>query len=139
MKIRLATRNDWPALEKINSFIDYGNPKEFMLEQIQLNRVLVAEIQGQVIGYASWQLIWGNTPFLSLVKVLPSYQVKGAGSALIIDFEKRIKAEGFSSYISSTMENNKLGQTFHAKQGFSDIGTLKMHYGSEIFYKKDLK
>lgn len=138
MEIRPATINDWTGIEKINAVIDYGNPKEFMLEHIQLNRVLLAEIQEEVIGYALWQIIWGNTPFLSLVKVLPSYQQKGAGSALISAFENHLKAQGFRTYISSTMSDNQLGKQFHLKKGFSDIGTLKMHYGNEIFYEKKI-
>jgi len=138
MKIRLATMADWPALEALNEVIDYGQPASFMHEQIDLERVLVVELEGKVIGYALWQITWGNTPLLALVKVFPEHQQKGAGTALIKAFEARIKADGFKNYMSSTMSDNSVGQAFHSKKGFSDIGTLNMHYGDEIFYKKDL-
>lgn len=138
MHIRLATAADWGALEALNKIIDYHQPEAFMHEHIKLERVLVVELEDQVIGYALWQVIWGNTPLLALVKVFPKYQKKGAGSALITEFEARIKRDGFKNYMSSTMTNNELGQSFHVKKGFAPIGTLHMHYGDEIFYRKDL-
>ncbi len=138
MNIRIARLNDWPSLEALNKVIDYGQPEAFMKEQIHLERVIVAETDNEILGYALWQIMWGNTPLLALVKVFPEHQQKGAGSALIDEFEKRIAGEGFKNYMSSTMADNSLGKTFHTKQGFSDIGMLNMHYGDEIFYKKDL-
>ena len=138
MHIRLATAHDWPTLEALNKIIDYSQPASFMHEHIKLGRVLVAENNGQVVGYALWQVLWGNTPLLALVKVFPEHQKQGAGSALITAFETVIKAQGFENYMSSTMANNSDGQAFHAKKGFSSIGTLNMHYGDEIFYRKDL-
>ena len=138
MHIRLATAADWPALEALNAVIDYSQPEAFMHEQIKLERVLVAECKGEVIGYALWQIIWGNTPLLALVKVFPEHQKKGAGSALISAFEERIKAQSFSSYISSAMANNPLGKSFHTKKGFGEIGLLHLPTGDELFYRKNL-
>jgi L-amino acid N-acyltransferase YncA len=138
MKIRMATKDDWPTLEALNKVIDYSQPKPFMLENVKLGRVLVAEIGGRAIGYALWQIIWGNTPLLALVKVFPEDQLKGAGKAINREFEKRIKADGFKNYLSSTMANNPDGKVFHVQMGFTEIGTLKMHYGDELFYRKVL-
>ncbi len=138
MIIRIATLNDWPALEALNKIIDYGQPDHFMHEQIQLGHVLVAESENRILGYALWQVMWGNTPLLALVKVFPEFQRQGIGSALICEFETILKADGFKNYMSSTMADNNDGQVFHDKKNFQNIGLLNMHYGDEIFYKKDL-
>ena len=136
--IRTATDADWPVLEKLNKVIDYNNPKTFMLESIEAQRVLVAEVDGSVVGYALWQILWGNTPVLSLAKVFPVHQQKGVGSTLITELEERIKTAGFTHYLSSTMQENSDGQAFHSKLGFNNIGVLSMEHGEEIFYKKHL-
>jgi len=138
MHIRTATTADWPTLEALNHVIDYEQPKPFMLESVELGRVIIAELNGKPVGYGLWQIIWGNTPLLALVKVFPEDQRQGAGSALVAEFEKRISAEGFKNYISSTMANNPDGKAFHTKMGFEEIGTLNTQYGDELFYKKDL-
>lgn len=138
INVRTATAADWPTLEALNKVIDYGQPKPFMLENVELGRVLVAELNNKTIGYALWQFIWGNTPLLALVKIFPEDQLKGAGKALVKEFETRINAEGFKNYISSTMSDNADGKVFHSKMGFEEIGTLNMHYGDELFYKKNL-
>ena len=70
--------------------------------------------------------------------MFPEQQGKGIGSQLLEGFEQEIKNDGFEVYMSSTMSSNDLGKAFHQKKEFSDIGTLNMHYGDEIFYHKKI-
>lgn len=139
MNIRTATTSDWPALEHINHVIDYGQPEAFMHEQVKLERVLVAEKDGTVVGYALWQFMWGNNPFFALLKVLPEFQKNGIGTQLLTAGEAAIKKAGFNSYLSSTELSNEPGQTWHDKNNFTPIGRLGMLHGEELFYKKDLQ
>ena len=89
MNIRLATPADWPTLKKLNQVIDYSQPEAFMHESVKRQRVLVAETKNEVVGYALWQVLWGNTPVLSLLKIFPKHQRNGAGSALLAAVEKK--------------------------------------------------
>lgn len=138
MNLRLANANDWPALKHINQVIDYGNPESFMIECVGANRVLVAEVNENITGYILWQYLWGNNPFLALLKVLPKHQKKGIGKQLLNAAEREIKAAGFENYLSSTELNNDLGKTWHKKNGFVLVGQLNMVHGEELFYKKDI-
>ena len=138
MKTRTATDADWPYLKALNEIIVYDQPDLFMHEQVKLGRVVVAEINEKVIGYALWQIIWGNTPILALLKVFPEHQKQGAGKNLIVEIEKRIKKEGFNHYMSSSTADNQSAQIYHEKMGFKNVGTLNMWHGEEVFFKKDL-
>lgn len=136
--IIVATLAHLPAILEINQIINYENPEAFMRESIGSWRVKVFLEQDAVLGYSLYQTIWGNTPFLALVKVFPEHQGKGVGTQLVHEFEKNIKSQWFSSYISSTETSNILSQQFHKKLWFQEIGVLKMEHGDEIFYMKDL-
>jgi hypothetical protein len=50
-----------------------------------------------------------------------------------------LKTKGYKELLSSSEKVNKVGNTFHQKQGFKTIGRLNMIYGIEVFYRKDLK
>jgi len=53
--------------------------------------------------------------FLALVKVHPDFQGSGIGTDLVKSFEENIKQEGFTTYLSSTTQDNILSQKFHEK------------------------
>lgn len=138
MNIRPATDSDWPLIEKLNELYNYENPPAFIHESIKDQRVLISEKGGHATGYLLWQEMWGNTPFLALVKILPEYQRNKHGSQLVAEFEKIMKARGFEYYISSSIEKNYEAEAFHEALSCKPAGSVKMSYGNEIFYSKKL-
>lgn len=142
MKIKSATNNDLAAIEKINRmFADkvYSHSEDFFSEGIKGGRVLLACVGEQVVGYLIYQVIWGNTPFLALLRVLPEFRGQGVGSALLGALEEKLKKVGYSALISSSEKENPDGQSFHQKLGFENIGELEMIFGWEVFYKKRIR
>ena len=117
---------------------EYDHPRSFIKESIEHKRILVSKKNDQITGYLLYQILWGNTPFLALIKILPDFQAQGLGSDLIKNFEIKIKADGFKKYISSTEKSNKAAQAFHMKNNFKNIGHLNMIYGEELFYSKKI-
>lgn len=81
-------------------------------------------------------MIWGNTAFLALLKVLPAYQRKSIGKSMIAELEKRLIELGFKSYVTSSETTNPNTKRFFPDLGFTQIGELQMHHGGEIFYLK---
>ncbi len=139
VNIRLAKSGDMSGIETINSVIDYNNPKEFMAETIQARRLFVAETSDQAIaGYGMYQVIWGNTPVVSLLKVLPEYQRQGLGSRLLLAIEQHVRDRGFDVILSSTEQINEVSTKFHLKHKYEPIGSLQMPHGQENYMSKDL-
>lgn len=115
MKIIPASTHHLEEIIEVNKFIDYGNPDCYIHDSIKNGLVFVAIDDGKVIGFSLYQVVWGNTPLLALVKVHPNYQGKGIGTKLVEATEKKLKKEGFHSYTSSTEEKNSYSQKFHNK------------------------
>ena len=141
-EVRIAADVDLPGILKVNAFFTnpYSHTEEFFREGISFGHVLVAcTPSNDVIGYAIYEVLWGNTPFLSLVRVIPSEQGRGVGRTIMAALEKRLKDQKYPALISSSEESNASGSAYHEKMGFRSIGTLEMIYGREVFYRKDLK
>lgn len=136
--IKPAQKHHLDEILEINKIIDYGNPKEFIEESIDLWRVEVYIKGDRVVAFSLYQSIWWNTLFLALVKVLPNYQWNGIGVSMVRSFEDKMKEEWYKEYMSSTEKINILSQNFHDKLWFTKIGNLDMPHGEEIFYIKKL-
>jgi len=120
-------------------FSESTNPSSFFEECLQNKAALLAyNKKKELLGFLLFQIFWGNTPFLALLKVIPNAQGKGVGSALLNSFEKEMQQQKFSFYMSSTEESNDEGISFHQKKGFCESGRLNMPHGKEIFFQKQL-
>lgn len=138
METRQAELTDLQDIIDLNKIDDYGNPDDFIWDSIKNWRVFVAETNNTIVWFSLYQVIWGNTPFLALVKVHPKYQNKWYWSALVGVTENRLKDNDFSSLTSSTEEKNTGAQNFHESLGFTKIWVLTLPHGREVFYRKEL-
>ena len=125
------------ACEK--SFGTWGfHPPSFYEESIAYGRVLVAWDGQTAVAYLIYEVIWGNTAFLSLLKVLPAYQRNGIGKTMIAQLEQRLRKQRFGSYVTSSDESNQSTKRLFPSLGFANIGKLDMAHGGETFYLKHL-
>ena len=140
--IYIASLSDIESIILINTLIDpsndYAHPRKFLEEQISSKRVLLITLWREIIGYLLYQILWGNTPFLAIINISPTYQRQWHGTHLIQSMEIKLKTEGFLSYISSTERINTFSQWFQTSQSLVEIGSLHMSHGEEIFYRKNL-
>lgn len=141
IKIRTATPSDIGDVLRINEFFSnaYSHREEFFREGLTAGRIIVADQNGTVVGYLIYEVLWGNTPFLALVKVAPESRGQGVGKKLLGALEEKLQKENFAALVSSSEEVNQSGNEYHQKMGFKNIGTVEMIYGKEVFYRKDLK
>lgn len=139
MNILVATSKHLKDCVAINTEFqnEYSHPHWFLQESIEHKRVLGAEKDEKIVGYLLYQILWGNTPFLALIKVTRAFQKKGIGESLEKALLEKLKTEGYHKIISSTETINNAGRLFHEKNHFIPLGELKMIYGNEIFYEKD--
>ena len=138
MEIRKAALPDLQDIVTINNIVDYGQPDDFIKKCIIDETVFVYVHKWKIIAFLLYQNVWGNTILLALLKVHSDYYSQGIGTVLLEYFENILQAQWIDRYASSTMSDNIWAQRFHNKNNFIEIGTLDMHYGSEIFYRKDL-
>ncbi|MCI5064120.1 GNAT family N-acetyltransferase [bacterium] len=117
---------------------NWGNPDSFFEEELAAGRVAIAYLDNEPIGYLVFQVIWGNTPFLALIRVSPSSQRSGVGTLLIQHFETRLQGHGFDSFVTSSERVNPNTKEFFPKLGLKPIGALEMKHGEELFYIKYL-
>ena len=139
-EIRQANASDLESILDINKsfFTDYSHDESFFREGLAAGRVLIVDSGDKAAGYLIYQVLWGNTPFLALVRVLPESRGKGIGKKMLSICEEKLKKEGYEAIISSSEKVNKEGNEFHVKMGFEPVGTVQMIYGAEVFYRKNL-
>lgn len=116
----------------------WAHPKSFFEESLQYQRVLLAVDHGLPLAYLVYEIIWGNTAFLSLLKVSPDYQRIGIGKKMVALLEERLVSLKFGSYVTSSETTNPNTKRFFPDLGFAFIGELQMAHGGEMFYLKKL-
>ncbi|MGH7204482.1 MAG: GNAT family N-acetyltransferase [Candidatus Levyibacteriota bacterium] len=141
ISIRLATAKDRPGTDKITKEFgnhEYSHSPKYFDKAILTNNIFVAIDNDEIIGYLIYHVIWGNTPFIELLRVTSKYQREGIGSKLLLEFEKKMKEDEYDEIVSSSERVNEVGNAFHKKHEFKIIGELDMIYGKETFYLKKL-
>jgi len=116
----------------------WAHPEAFFEESLQYKRLLLASVNDKPVAYLIYEVIWGNTAFLSLLKVSQEFQRKGFGKAMISALENHLRSLGFKSYVTSSETTNANTKQFFPSLGFVRIGELQMQHGEEMFYLKQL-
>jgi ribosomal protein S18 acetylase RimI-like enzyme len=126
----------WHVQEQ--SDLKHPHPKSYYEEALRYERLLLAYDSAQPIALLTFEILWGNTAFAALAKVLPEYQRKGIGKSMVKLLEERLRSLGFTSYVCSSENVNEKTKRFLPELGFVKIGELQMAHGGEIFYLKNL-
>lgn len=138
-EIKWADSADYELLKLVNQHFqekNYSHTDQFFEQGIEGGMVLVAYFENKPAGYLIYQVLWGNTPFVALLRIMPEFRGEGLGRKLIEISEQKLKGEGYEGFISSSETINDGGKAFHDKMGFVEIGKLQMIHGEEVFYKK---
>lgn len=147
VNIRSATLKDLKGITKIyNQMIlntvatfdiepkTFNEQKKWFTEHGFKNPILVAEIDKEIVGFASLskysdRCAYSDTVELS-VYVKEEYQGKGIGKKLIKEIVEAGEKTGLHAIISRIVNGNKKSIYLHEIVGFKYIGTLK-----EVGYK----
>ena len=134
INIRIATEADFPFLEK--------NDRHIRLSEIRAlvgqNRILLAEMDGKIVGWLRWSLFWDNTPFMNMLYFLEGYRGKGYGRQIVAHWEKLMRQEGYDLVMTSSLSDEQ-AQHFYRKLGYVDSGSLLLPGEAlEIIFTKRL-
>jgi len=141
MSIRVATSKDLTAVRAIDEALGQRPATlEAVTRALSDKRLLVAERDGEIVGYLWWSWFWDKVPMSTLVRVRPEAQRTGVGAALYAAAEERLREMGCSFWMSSTEEDNERSLLFHKALGFREIGALSDldQPVREVFMRKDL-
>lgn len=144
MRVRRAGLNDLDPVYEIErmSFKDpYPKPLLLYLMILHPDSFLVAEVNGEVVGYAVGALMKRRGHVLSLA-VHPSHRRKGVGSRLMEALEEVFKSKEAREVELEVREDNVEARMFYEKLGYRSVGRLRHYYsnGSDaIAYRKEVK
>lgn len=117
--IRMAIEDDFPFLEK--------NDRHIRLNEIKMligqDRILLAEIDGETVGWLRWSLFWDNTPFMNMLYFLDGFRGKGYGRQIVEHWENQMRQEGYDTVMTSSLSDEQ-AQHFYRKLGYVDSGSL---------------
>jgi GNAT superfamily N-acetyltransferase len=90
---------------------------------VSAGRVMVIDVDGELVGFLRWGLSWDQVPFMNLLWVLPDWRGQGVGTALVGAWEKSQLAAGHDLVPTSTMSNER-SQHLYRRLGYVDCGAL---------------
>ncbi|MEM1354157.1 MAG: GNAT family N-acetyltransferase [Planctomycetota bacterium] len=104
-------------------------------------RYVIAQIDGQAVGYLRFSLLWGHIPFMEEVWVEPDSRGEGAGRTMVGFWEDWMKADGALTLVTSAEEHAALAQKWHQANGYRPAGRLGLGLAQaddELYFIKDL-
>ena len=117
VEIRYITEADKPFWFTLDRHL---SESEFELK-IRDKRGYVIENDGMSIGVMRYNLMWDNTPFLTLIIFEESCRGKGFGRQAMLFWEDEMRARGYKMVMTSTQVDEE-AQHFYRKLGYKDRG-----------------
>lgn len=107
-------------------YVWYMDNKRDLLTFHRLNSdlFLVAEADGRVVG-AVMGMYSGNLAVVYHLAVLPEYQRRGIGSALLKEMERRLRERGARFYMVFNHTTHAPARGFYRKMGLKSTGDYK--------------
>ncbi len=138
MQIRFATPPDLTICRAVDQALGFKSSST-LVEAQETGHLIIAEDEEQPVAYLWMCLLWGDTPFVNLVRVMSDRQREGVGTALYQFLEENLRKEGHDLLVSSSQETNDGGRVFHEKLGFRECGVWELEgRDKELFFEKKL-
>lgn len=137
LQIRTAT----PADEPICAGWDEYLAPAFLAYKAANGELVLAEMDGNPIGYLRLEYLWGAVPYIGLIRVVPELRGRGVGKAILAHVEAACRAQGHRALYSSSQVNEAEPQAWHRAVGFVECGAIAgINPGGigEVFFRKEL-
>jgi len=111
-----ADRPFWLSLD------EHLSPSEFELKVRDRRGYIISD--GEIpVGVMRYNLIWDNTPFLTLICLEESARGKGFGRQAMLSWEDEMRKRGYKMVMTSTQVNEQ-AQHFYRKLGYIERGGI---------------
>jgi len=91
--------------------------------KIRDKRGYIISIDGNPIGVMRYNMMWDNTPFLTLIYIGDAYHGKGYGKQAMLFWEKEMRELGYKMVMTSTQVDEQ-AQHFYRKLGYKERGGI---------------
>ena len=115
--------------------------EQVIRHKIANDEIIVAEIDGQLIGYIRLEFLWSIKPYIGLVFIEEGYRREGIGRKMLRFLEDHLKKYGYEELYSSSDVSEPEPQAWHRANGFVECGIINgINEGDigEIFFRKTL-
>jgi ribosomal protein S18 acetylase RimI-like enzyme len=136
LNVRFATLGDLAWCASVEHI-----PADWVRRKIDHAEALVAERDGQPVGYVRVEYLWSMIPYIGLIWVVEAYRRQGVGRALLVHLESYLRDSGYTVLMSSSQVNEPPPQAWHRHMGFEECGILAgINEGGigEVFFRKTL-
>jgi len=135
VEIRAAQSSDVQAVMQLAAGLG-PRAGPFVRSHLDRHHVLVAELDGEVVGMLAYRTDWFQCTFVTLVSVREDYRKRGVARALYRAVEDMSPSPRL---FSSTEETNAVSIQMHTALGFQSSGhidNLPQGYRELFFYKR---
>jgi ribosomal protein S18 acetylase RimI-like enzyme len=137
LTVRFATFDDLQFVAQ-----DRYIPTDIVKRKIEWQEVIIAEINGDLVGYLRLEYLWSVIPYMALIRVLAERRGKGVGKAMLRYTEDHLRERGQEVLYSSSQVNEAEAQRWHREAGFEECGMIAgINEGGigEVIFRKQIK
>jgi GNAT superfamily N-acetyltransferase len=105
------------------------------------DEIIIAELDGEPIGYLRLEYLWSNIPYIGIIFVTEPYRSEGIGRMILAFLEDYLRSRGYDVLYSSSQVNEPQSQAWHRSTGFVETGIISgINEGGigEVFFRKSL-
>lgn len=117
--VRFARRDDLAFVSR-----DGYIPRAVVARKIELGEVIVAEVDGETLGYIRLEYLWSIVPYIGLIHVLKAHREQGIGKAMLAFTTAFLREKGHAALFSSSQSNEPEPQAWHRHVGFRPVGAI---------------
>ncbi len=115
--------------------------EQVIRHKIVNDEIIIAELDGQPIGYLRIEYLWSTIPYIGAIWVLKLYRNEGIGRKILAYLEDYLRSRGHDALYSSSQANEPEPQTWHRSVGFVEAGIISgINEGGigEVIFRKSL-
>ena len=137
VQVRHATLTDLASCR----LLDHTATESPIRYAIEHQAVVLAECNGETMGYLRLEFLWSRIPYIALVWVVESHRGRGVGRSMLSFTEADLRTKGHQVLMSSSQVDEPAPQAWHRAVGFEECGILTgINKGGigEVFLRKEL-
>ncbi|MCA1701157.1 MAG: GNAT family N-acetyltransferase [Actinobacteria bacterium] len=124
MQIVLARQSDRAQVAAVDIEIIGIGDQDAFAARVAEQRLLVAVVDGEVVGYLAYGWLWDHLPTIYMLRIAEAARRRGVARSLVERLANIAAAQGHRWLLSSCDHDNAPSVAFHESLGFVVAGEL---------------